>query len=691
MELVKYEIIKLWGRKPVIFIPILLLVCNVFLIYIYEKNTEEYFYIHSHGEKYRTFLMGNESEDVNGYYRQEQESQEIYKETYYKFIAEMEQRADKMKSVSLFQNADSYVYRNLIKSVHDFAPFSEIDIKADNCYGVCAMAEYNIEILFLLIFLAVLSYYVIFWERDKKLLLLLKCSKKGHIPLAFAKLKIMVLGAAAFTVLLECSTIYIYGYLYGYGDVGRSIQSVPLFRNCTYRLSVVEAFVVMLLIRVLISVVLVCILFCVGMSIKNEISAAVIISVIFAAEFFFGKVFSISGIFGGIKSINPFYCWNMEQALGEYYNLNLFGYPISKNLLALSAAVILVFVLSVAGVFVFHRTCQIREESRLEVILQWIRQKMGYFNRHISLIYYEFYKVMIQQKKGIIWIALLIWWVSEVSGVFAVKYYGDAETASYHVYLNNIHGQITEETYMYMENETAYLNELRQKAISPDTVESMQHAYSAQLNMYEKGFALVQKQLALLEAKPGDITDKYLLDEIAYIELWKDIGTDIVFWFVGASVVLFFTISIAVVDEKKEMLTLVRSTLNGREQLEKSKTYFSVICTGAAFLIIESPLFLQYYRIDHFSTTMQKLCNFTTQNLTSNMVLGVMVVCVFVLKVCSFFVVCLFGKKLAEVMKNKMVAILVGIGILGLVALTLYHFKWDFNMIFLTGMDIEWN
>lgn len=687
MGIIKYEIVKLWKKKQVILLPVLLLACNIFLIYTFEKNTEKFFYIHSQSESYRAFLQGDESADDDGYYKQGQEAQEEYIEAYPKFIDEMEQRADKMKDVSLFQSVESYVYRNLVKSVHDFSPFSGIVIKADNCYGVNAVAEYNISILFLLIFLAVLSYYVLFLERDKNLLLLLKCSKKGHIPLATAKLTVMVFGAVVFTVLMEYSTILTYGWMYGYGDMGRAIQSVPLFRNCTYRLSVAEAFAATVLIRVLISVVFTCILFCAGMMLKNEISAAVVVAVIFSAEYFFSRVFSLSGIFGGIKSINPFYCWDMEKTLGEYYNLNLFGYPVGKNQLVLLTVSALVIALPVAGIFVFHRTCQIRTESRIEVFLQWLRQKTGRFSRRLSLVYYEFYKVMIQQKKGFVWVGLFLWWVSELSGVFGIKFYGNAEVASYHVYMSNLHGRITEETYAYMEDEAAYLDGLRQAIFLPETEESMKHVYSAQLNMHEKGFALVQKQLALLEAKSGDIGDKYLLDELAYTELWKDSSTDIVLWFVGASTVLFFAISIAVVDKRKEMLPLIRSTKNGRRKLEKSKTCFSAICAGVIFLIMESPLFLRYYRIDHFSTAMHRLCDFTTQNFTSSMVLGVMVVCVFMLKACSFFAVCLLGKKLAGIVKNEMAAIFVGIGTLGLAALVLYHFKWDFNMIFLARLE----
>lgn len=685
MRMVTYELVKLWKKKLVVLMSLLLLAGNLFLIYAYEKNTEEYFYIHRQGENYRAFLAGDESADADGYYRQGQEAQEAYQAAYPDFIDEMEARADRMREVSLFQNKESYVYRNLVKSVIDFAPFSGIVLKTDDCYGVNAAAGYGGGILFVLIFLAVQGYYVLFRERDQNLLLLLKCSRKGHMPLAAVKLGAMVFSAAMFTVLLEGGTILAFGWMYGYGDMGRAIQSVPLFRNCTYMLTVAGAFAAMMLIRVLIAVVLTCILFCVGMVLKNEISATVFFAVVLGAEYFFSRAFSISGVFGGIKTTNPFYCWNMGQVLGEYYNLNLLEYPVGKNLLALLTAAALIIVLSAAGIFVFHRTCQIRTESRVEVFLQWLRQQAGRFDRHLSLVYYEFYKVMIQQKKGIVWVVLFLWWLSEFSGVFAVKYYGDVEIAAYHVYLQNLQGRITEETYAYMEEEETYLEELRQAVFSPETDETMSQVYMAELTMHERGFALVQRQLALLEAKPGNIGDKYLLDELAYTELWKDSGTDIVFWFIGTAAALFFAVSIVSVDDKKEMLVLIRSTRNGRRRLEKSKAYFSAICTGVLFLLVESLLFLRYYRIDHFLTAKQKLCDFTTQDFTSGMALGVMIVCVLILKACSFFAVSLFGKKLAGVMKNEMVAIFTGIGVLGLTALVLYHFKWDFTMMFLAG------
>lgn len=685
MEVVRYEVMKLFGKKLFLIFFLLLLICNHLLLYIYEKNSKEFFYIHEQNEKYQAFLMGNQTVDTDGYYQQESEEQKVYQTVYHEFINEMGQRAAGMQDIPIFKDESSYVYRNLAKSVADFVPFSEIELTIDNCHGMNAAAEYDSSILFVLIFLAILCYYVLFWERDRNLLLLLKCSEKGHVPLAVSKLVTMIAATALFVILLECSTIFTIGWMYGYGDINRTIQSVPIFQNCTYALTVREVLVFIVMVRVFVSIVLVCFLFFVGTLFKNEILASAFSVILLGSEYFFSKIFSISGTFGGIKSINPFYCWNMGKVLGEYYNLNVFGYPVGKNRIAVLVSVLLISVFTTAGIIFFHKTCQIKMESRLEILLQWIRKKTSFLNHGHGLVYYEFYKVMILQKKGIVLALLLFWLISENFGVFEVRYYGDAKVASYHVYMNRLHGAVTENTYAGIEEEAVNLERMRQKISSQETDEAKRRVYAAQLEMYEGGFLLVQRQFAGLGAKPGNIREKYLLDELAYMELWNDTKTDIALWFSGAAVILFFLSGIYSIDEKKGVMPLVRSTRNGRKYLKKSKNCCVGICAGMTFFVMELPLFLKYYKIDRFSTTMQRLCDFTMNDFSSNITLKTMLVCVFLLKAVSFYIVVICGRKLSEMIKNDMVIMIAGIGLSGMTAMVLYYFQWDFNILFLMG------
>ena len=231
-----------------------------------------------------------------------------------------------------------------------------------------------------------------------------------------------------------------------------------------------------------------------------------------------------------------------------------------------------------------------------------------------------------------------------------------------------------------MEEEEASLQAMWEELAQVDGDETRSIMIMAELERYEEGFSLVQDQLEMLQARKGDIKDKYLLDEMAYADLWRDTKTDIILWFSGAAAVLYFISGIYALDEKKKMQNLLRSTRNGRKRLNKSRNCCAVLCTAVLFLIMELPLFLRYAKIDGFATAGQKLCDITNAVFSGSMPLGFMVAMVFLLKAISFFAVCFAGIKLSRAVKGELPAIFAGIGCAGVAAMIAYHFGWDFNM-----------
>ena len=682
--MIKYELVKLGKKKLFLLLAFLLAAVNLLTLYTYEKNTGRFFYACRQRENYEAYLNGDETADIDDFYKQDKEAQEAYIKSYPVFIDGMEERADRLKSTSLYKGQDSYAHRNLVKTCGDFASFSSAALKADNCFRIRAMAGYTGSIVFALVYLAVLAYYVLFFERDMDLLLLLKGSRKGHTPLAAAKLSAMVIAAFFYTVLTEGSTLLLLGRMYGYGDLQRAIQSVSLFRNCIYTLTVGETLFLAVLIRAVAAVFFACALFCIGMLFKNEFTAAGLAGGLLGVAYFFSRVFSINGSLSGVKCVNPFYCWDIQQVLGEYHNLNILGYPVGKNMGTGVTAVLSVFLCCSMGIWAFNKTCQIRAEGRLEVFWQWLRSRTGFLERHLSLLYYEFYKMLVQQKKGIVLALLLIWGIYEINNVFGQQYYATALEASYHYYAGQLQGPVTEETFSFMEKEGERLSRIREEIgeLGNSGEDDMKRTIlMADLERYEDAFEKVQDQLGQLKEKPGNISGKYLVDEMAYEDLWGNTGTDIALWFVGAAVVFYFISGIYTLDEKKKMHPLLRSMWNGRGRLNRSRNICAIICTGIVFIIMELPLFLRYVRIDHFSVAAQKLCDFTDVAFSGNLPLGFMVACVFLLKAISFFVVCLAGLKFSKTVKNELPAMLAGIGCAGIVAMVSYHFGWDINML----------
>ncbi len=687
-KLLRFEWKKLRAEKLFLCLFGLLLLANLLTLYLYERHGSVYFYVWEQRESYRMYLRGDSEADIDGYYQREADTQDSYIASYPAFVEDMEERVQQMGRVSLYTDQENYIYRNLQKTCADFEKFSGIPLKKDNCFGVRKLADSNSGILFLLIFLGITVYYVVFYERDKNLLLLLKGSRMGHMPLAAAKWLILLGMAVLYTLLQETGTVLLIGFFYGYGDMGRTLQSVDLFRNCAYELTVGEAILAVLWIRIGIAVVAASLLFFISMLVRNEVAAVGSSAAVLGAEYLFSRVFSISGGLGGLKCVNLFYCWNMRKVLGEYYNLNLMGYPAGKDICAVTAAVLAAGIFAAAGIWMFHRTCQIRTESRVEQFIRWLRQKHVLGRRSQSLLYYEFHKMLVQEKKGIVLALLLMWGIYEAVGVFQVKFYANASEAAYHYYLQQLHGPVTEQTFDFIDQEAAYLDSKRQKlrslADSQAAAASLQQIQiQAELEKLEGGFEMVREQMEYLKEKEGDIRDKYFVDELAYRSLWEDTNTDIGLWLAGSAAVIYFVSGIYAVDQKKNMLFLLRSTSRGRRELRRSKDICALLCTAALFLITELPLFLRYYEIDHFVTVMQRLCDFTNAAFISRIRLVWLLCAVWLCKLVSFLAVGVAGLKLSKLLKNEILAALAGIALAASAAILCYRFRWDWNQFWI--------
>lgn len=680
MRLAAYELVKLRQKRLFLALSLLLLAANLLTLYLYEKQTPAFFYVHQQRENYQRFLQGDEAVDSTGFYRQELDGQESYLQTYAVFVEEMADRVRQMEQVSIYADRDSYVHRNLIKTQADFASFSGSAPVADNCFGIRALANYDGGLLFTTVFLAMLAYYVCFFERNQNLLLLLKGCRNGHTPLAAAKLAVMLLAAGLYTLLQEAGAILLLGWMYGYGDLGRMLQSVSIFRNCAFHLTVGEALVAIAAVRITAAVVIVCGLFFLGMLLKNEAAAALAFGGSLGAEYLLNRFLSVSGSASGLKCVNLFYLWNMRSVLGEYHNLNIAGFPVGKNLCALLTAGVLVLLLSAAGVFAFRKTCQIKTDSSLERLMQWLRSKTESLNRQVSLLYYEFYKLLIQQKKGIVLILLLIWGGYEAGGVLAPVYYATAREASYHHYIAQVRGPVTDETFAFFETENDRLEELRRQAQEANGDELQMLFLQNELDRLEEGFEMARIQFATLQEKPGALAEKYMLDEEAYRTLWGDHRRDIGLWLAGAVLTLFFVSGIYAMDEKRNMSLLLRTTCRGREKLDRSRDLCAMLCTGAVFLIVEFPLFLRYWRIDHFSTTGQRLCDFTSLMASIALPLWALLFIIFLLKALSFFAVGCAGLSLSKYTKNEALTFLAGIGATGMASVVLYRLAWSISI-----------
>ena len=274
MRLTGYEIKKLMTQIPLWIAFIGLFVGNLFLLFMIQKKEAAYVYVYQQKDQYIAFCEGNEQADELGFYEADLEEQKRYLDSYREFISQMQDRSKAMENV--ISEGNHYLTDNIRKTCHDFSAVAKASVTVDNCFGIKALAEYQYGIFFAISFQGVLTWYLLFYERNRKLFILIKGCKNGHHVTAYSKLFLLLSGGVLYTLLQETSVVLFLKWMYGYGNMNRPVQSVSLFRNCPYVLSVGQAIGLLIFLRVGLSLLTGSVLFMAGMLVKSETGAFIV-------------------------------------------------------------------------------------------------------------------------------------------------------------------------------------------------------------------------------------------------------------------------------------------------------------------------------------------------------------------------------------------------------------------------------
>ena len=90
---------------------------------------------------------------------------------------------------NVISEGNHYLTDNIRKTCHDFSAVAKASVTVDNCFGIKALAEYQYGIFFAISFQGVLTWYLLFYERNRKLFILIKGCKNGHHVTIWSYLK----------------------------------------------------------------------------------------------------------------------------------------------------------------------------------------------------------------------------------------------------------------------------------------------------------------------------------------------------------------------------------------------------------------------------------------------------------------------------------------------------------------------
>ncbi|MCL2248846.1 MAG: hypothetical protein FWC13_06215 [Oscillospiraceae bacterium] len=318
----------------------------------------------------------------------------------------IDEAANRLLGTAIFGgDPHSFSARNISRTQQNFYGLRDIPIHFDvnkGLYILLNSVSSDIIIILLILFICIA---LITDEKDKRLFLIVKATSKGQIHTIAAKLCVMFLCVLSVSMLIFLSGVAFAEVTYGLGDVTRSLQSVPLFIGSTLQLSVAEFLGLHFFAKTVG-------MFCIGIAVLL-IAIHVKHSVILIASTAALAVLNVSlasipivSTWNILRFLNMFTLLRPHRVFGDYFNLNIFGYPVNTVPVFILFGAILFIGLGLCVCISFVKKRSL--ESDLNFIAKITNLRLFPTRINTSWKYFEFKKLAFTNKALIFLIAFII-------------------------------------------------------------------------------------------------------------------------------------------------------------------------------------------------------------------------------------------------------------------------------------------
>lgn len=528
--------------------------------------------------------------------------------TYDEFLNSVKENAEQSLSISIFSDSLSdFSKKNIEKTAEDFEKMQGIEITSDTDGGVMMMLDFAVSDLCFLLLLISVGVSLIVTEKEKKLFNLIRSTKKGTIHTFFAKLGALFIICLFINLVITSSTAGYAYFTYGFGDLSRSIQSVPALIMCYAKLSIREFMLMFFSVKTLGlfaagTVIFLCCLFA-----KRAIT--MLVSVFSLASISFALTFiPETSKFSFFKYINLYSLINPYEIFRSYVNLNIFGEPV--NVIAIFG--IFLFLISAAaiiGAAVYYVKKRPLENCDKKYMVFSLKNRV-----HTKLWYFELKKILAINKGAVI---ILLFFLLQIYSVFNQVNFQSTEDYYYKYYMEMLAGPLTEEKEKIILSEKAEINEAekklntlneqrRQGKISIQEFVSRQEKYSEILEKADMFNRVYEKYLYVKET-PGS---EFIYDS-GYEKLFgisdRDFSAENTILLLSVFSLLFCCVYSS--DYKNDMYRIICAAKYGTDKTRKVKTGMTVGLSVLIFLIAYIPELIYIGRFYGFDGLGSKLIN----------------------------------------------------------------------------------
>lgn len=305
-------------------------------------------------------------------------------------LAEIQAQAENMSTVSIFAGSP-YSQANIRKTAADYRRLEGLPLTLGHDRAVEQVMGVDFSDWLLGIYMAVVV-SAFLEERKRGLWNMVCASPSGRTRLAAWRLGAVALAAglgAVFLTLLEL--IFGYAKYGGAGEMGRILQSVSIFQDFTYPMTIGWFWLFYILLRALGAFLLGAVLwFLLEAVTDRRLVGAVWVSALFVEYALYTQLQEAALL----RKINLFSCLHPRTLVTSYCNLNVFGQPVGQLEAFLGVGAVLSLGLPAAIAGFYQRRKPISGYGWVNRLLDRTGRLFAPLARHTGLLGHELFKIL---------------------------------------------------------------------------------------------------------------------------------------------------------------------------------------------------------------------------------------------------------------------------------------------------------
>ena len=293
---------------------------------------------------------------------------------YKQFLANTQTQVEEYSAISIFNNTDTFSYRNMVKAAEDYRKLAETDLDIEYYpqQGVYTALSFSYTDLFILLSVVLVSGLLITGEYDTGIYSYILTFPNGRARTAFAKYLAMAVSLLFIVGALYGINLGYCAGVYGLGSLTRHVQAMPFLMRFTYPVRIWQYILIFIFAKWLVSCILGGAVMLIVQRTGKILSGTVLSLAFYGANYLLYKAASPNTKLAWLRFINPYGMMRINEWLGTYLNYDVNGQPFSSKALIAIAFVILSLLFPILFALAYPHKPKARGS-----VLSWLREKIS--------------------------------------------------------------------------------------------------------------------------------------------------------------------------------------------------------------------------------------------------------------------------------------------------------------------------